>query len=520
MPTRRLRMRQLREILRLKHEVGLAHREIAAACGVGSSTVSRYLERAAAAGLGWPVPADLDDGALEARLFTRAFRVPGAMLRSAPDAAALHQELSKRGVTLQLLWQEYRAAHPQGYSYSQFCEHYRRWVRRLKPSMRQVHRAGEKVFVDFAGHKAQVVSPDTGEVTAVEIFVGVLGASGLLYAEATRGQDLGSWVAAHERMLEAYQGCPAIWVPDNLRSAVTSPHRYEPTINRTYSELAQHYGAVVIPARIRRPQDKALAELGVLLAERWVLAALRHHTFFSLADLNAAIRERVQAINDRPMKRVGVSRQQLYDRLDRPALRPLPTTPFELAEWKLCRVAPDYHVEVDHNLYSVPYTLLHEQLEARLTTTTVEVFFQSRRVASHARLTGRGRPSTQVEHMPRAHREHADWTPERIVGWASQSGPATARVVAEIMARRAHPEQGFRACLGLMRLGRHHGADRLEAACARADRLQAYSYKTVETILRNGQDRVPVPDVPDATRVLPFHANVRGAAYYGRKGGA
>ena len=333
-------MRQLREILRLKQEVGLAHREIAAACGIASSTVSLYLERAAAAGLQWPVPADLDDGALEARLFTRAFRVPGAMRRSIPDAALLQQELSKRGVTLQLLWQEYRAAHPQGYSYSQFCEHYRRWVRRLKPSMRQVHRAGEKVFVDFAGQKAHVVNPETGEVTPVEIFVGVLGASGLLYAEATRGQDLGSWVAAHVRMLEAYQGCPAIWVPDNLRSAVTSPHRYEPTINRTYSELAQHYGAVVIPARIRRPRDKALAELGVLLAERWVLAALRHRTFFSLADLNAAIRERVQAINARPMKRVGVSRQALYERLDRPALRPLPTTPFELAEWKLCRVAP------------------------------------------------------------------------------------------------------------------------------------------------------------------------------------
>jgi transposase len=513
-------MRQLREILRLKQEVGLAHREIAAACGIASSTVSLYLERAAAAGLRWPVPGDLDDGALEARLFTRAFRVPGAMMRSIPDAALLHQELTRRGVTLQLLWQEYRAAHPQGYSYSQFCEHYRRWVRRLKPSMRQVHRAGEQVFVDFAGQKAQIVNPDTGEVTAVEIFVGVLGASGLLYAEATRGQDLGSWVAAHVRMLEAYQGCPAIWVPDNLRSAVTSPHRYEPTINRTYSELAQHYGAVVIPARIRRPQDKALAELGVLLAERWVLAALRHHTFFSLADLNTAIRERVHAINARPMKRVGVSRQDLYERLDRPALRPLPTTPFELAEWKLCRVAPDYHVDVDHNLYSVPYPLLHEQVEARLTATTVEVFFQHRRVASHARLIGRGRPSTQADHMPRAHREHADWTPERLVAWAGQAGPATARVVAEVMARRAHPEQGFRACLGLMRLGRHHGADRLEAACARAERLQAYSYKTVETILRNGQDRVPLPDAADATRVLPFHPNVRGAAYYGRKGGA
>jgi transposase len=511
-------MRQLREILRLKHEVGLAHRAIAAACGVGSGTVSLYLARAAAAGLGWPVPADLDDVALEARLFTRAYRSPGAM-RSIPDAAQLHQELTGRGVTLQLLWQEYRAAQPQGYSYSQFCEHYRRWVRKLKPSMRQMHQAGEKVFVDFAGQKAHVVNPDTGEITAVEIFVGVLGASGLLYAEATLGQDLGSWIGAHVRMLDAYQGSPAIWVPDNLRSAVTRPHRYEPTINRTYEDLAHHYGAVVIPARIRRPQDKALAELGVLLAERWVLAALRHQTFFSLADLNTAIHGRVQVINTRPMKRLGVSRQDLYARVDRPALRPLPATPFELAVWKLCRVAPDYHVEVDHNVYSVPYTLLHEQVEARVTATTIEVFFQSRRVASHARLPGRGRPSTQAEHMPRAHREYAAWTPERIVTWAGHTGPATARVAAAILAGRAHPEQGFRACLGLMRLGRTAGADRLEAACARADQLRAYSYKTIETILRNGQDRLPLPGAPDTTRVLPFHANVRGAAYYGRKEG-
>lgn len=516
MPTRRLRMRQLREILRLKQEVGLTHRAIADACGIASSTVSLYLERAEAARLGWPLPADLDDAALEARLFTRAFRSPGTV-RPIPDAARLHQELMQRGVTLQLLWNEDRAAHPQGYSYSQFCEHYRRWVRTLKPSMRQVHRAGEKVFLDFAGQKAHVVNRETGALTAVDLFVGVLGGSGLLYAEATLGQDLGSWVGAHVRMLEAYQGCPAIWVPDNLRAAVTRPNRYEPEINRTYLDLAHHYGAVVIPARIRRPQDKALAEIGVLLAERWVLAALRHRTFFSLADLNAAIRERVEVINARPMKRVGVSRQQLYERVDRPALRPLPSTPFELAEWKLCRVNVDYHVEVDHNLYSVPYTLLHEQVEARVTAATVEVFFQNRRVASHARLTGRGRPSTQTEHMPRAHREYAEWTPERLVAWAGQSGPATARVVAAIMGRRAHPEQGFRACLGLMRLGRTYGAERLEAACARAERLEAYRYKTIENILRSGQDRVPLPAAADANRVLPFHPNVRGAAYYGRK---
>jgi len=460
MPTRRLQMRQLREILRLKQEVGLSHRAVGEACGIASSTVSLYLERAEAAGYRWPLPAELDDATLETRLFRRPWVVDRS--RPLPDFLAMHQELMRPGVTLQLLWNEYRAAHPTGYSYSQYCHGYRRWARRLKPSMRQVHRAGEKLFVDFAGQRPQYVDRETGEVVTVELFVGVLGASGLLYAEATRGQDLASWVTAHVHMLDAFQGTPAIWVPDNLRSAVVRPDRYEPQINRTYEDLAHHYGAVVIPARIRHPQDKALAEIGVLLAERWVLAALRHRTFFDLVELNDAIRDRVRAINDRPMKRLGVSRQALYERLDRPALRPLPSTRFELAEWKLCRVGPDYHVEVDHNFYSVPYTLLHEQVEVRM----------------------------------------------------------TARVVAEIMARRAHPEQGFRAALGLMRLGRQLGADRLEAACLRAERLGAYSFKVIENILHSGQDRVPVPEGADTTRVLPFHANVRGGAYYRRKEGA
>jgi transposase len=512
MAATRLLMRKLRDILRLKYETGLSNRAIAQACTIGVSTVSVHLQRAAAAGLRWPVPADLDDAALEARLFTRpGFFTAGP--RALPDWSALHQELKRPSVTLRLLWLEYRDQHPTGYGYSQFCDRYRRWARTLKPSMRQVHLAGEKLFVDFAGQKPHLVDGTTGEVVVVELFVGVLGASGLIYAEATRTQELAAWVDAHRRMLDAFGGSTAIWVPDNLKSGITTPNRYEPEVNRTYAELAQHYGAVVIPARIKAPKDKAKVEVSVLIAERWVLAALRHRTFFDLAALNAAIRERVDVINGRPMKVLGISRRALFEQLDRPALRPLPPTRYELAEWKPCVVNIDYHVEVDHNYYSVPYTLMHQHVEARFTSTTVEVIVNTRRVASHLRLTGRGRASTQIAHMPRSHRAHAEWTPSRLIAWAEQTGPATGRVAAGILAGRPHPEQGYRACLGLMRLGRVHGAARLEAACLRAERLRSYRYRTVEHILTNQQDRLPLDDAAPARPALT-HDNVRGAAYY------
>jgi len=379
--------------------------------------------------------------------------------------------------------------------------------------MAQVHRAGEKLFVDFSGKRPHLVDPTTGELVVVELFVGVLGASGLIYAEATRSQDLPSWVSAHVRMLDYFQGSAAIWVPDNLKSGVTMAHRYEPEINRTYAELAQHYGAVVIPARVATPTDKPKVEVRVQIAQRGVVAALRHQTFFTLADLNAAIGTRVDAINLRPMKGLGVSRRTLFEQIDRPALKSLPRTRYELATWQPCRVNIDYHVQVDHNFYSVPYQLVHARVEARLTQLTVEVFFKGHRVAVHPRLTGRGRFATQLAHMPRAHRAHAEWTPSRLIAWAEQTGPATGRLAAGILERRPHPEQGYRACLGLMRLGRVHGADRLEAACDRAARLRSYRLRTVEHILTNQQDRLPLED-PAPARPALTHENVRGATYY------
>ena len=342
MGAKRLSMRQLREILRLKHDQQLTHRAIARTCGVGVGTVSEYVGRAARAGLEWPLPGELDEAALEARLFPGAG--PGSRERVAPDVERIHQELKRVGVTLHLLWEEYREANPEGYAYSQFCEIYRRWVQKLKPSMGQVHRAGEKTFIDFSGKRPQMVDPRTGEAVPVELFVAVLGASGYTYAEATLSQQLTDWVGVHIRMVEFFGGSSRIWVPDQLKSAITQPCRYEAGVNRTYQDAADHYGAVVIPARPRKPRDKAKIESTVLVAQRWLLARIRNRTFFSLADLNAAIRELLVELNQRPMQKLRVSRLELYERLDRPALQPLPTNRYEQAEWKDCRVSIDYHI--------------------------------------------------------------------------------------------------------------------------------------------------------------------------------
>ena len=382
MPARRLLMRKIREVLRLRHELGLSHQAVARASAVGVGTVNRYLRRAAEGGLGWPLPTELDDTALEARLFPRAAPVHD---RVRPDCAYIHRELKRDGVTLQLLWEEYAQVHPLGYRYTQFCEIYRQWARRLRPSMRQVHRAGEKTFIDFSGKRPALVDPCTGELRRVELFVAVLGASNLTYAEATATQQLPDWVDAHIRMVEYFGGTTALWVPDQLKSAITRPCRYEPGVNRTYEDLAAHYGAVVVPARPRKPKDKAAAEAAVLLAQRWILARLRDETFFGLGALNQAIRVLLDELNDRPMQKLGISRRALYEQLDRPALRPLPPTRYVLAYWKHCRVNIDYHVQIDRHAYSVPFQLLREQVEVRYTTTTVEVFFKGRRVASHPR---------------------------------------------------------------------------------------------------------------------------------------
>jgi transposase len=416
-------------------------------------------------------------------------------------------------VTLLLLWVEYASDNPGGYRYSWFCELYGRWKKKLNPTMRQRHRAGEKTFVDFSGKKPHLVDPRTGELVEVELFVGVLGASNYTYAEATRSQDLESWVGAHQRMLEYFGGSSEIWIPDNLKSGVSRADRYEPGVNRTYEELAAHYGAVVIPARVRKAKDKAKVEAGVLLAQRWILAVLRNQTFFSLSGLNESIWEQLEILNGRKMQKLGASRRELFERVDRPALKPLPQEQYEIARWKQCRVSIDYHVEVDKYYYSVSYPLIHEQVETRATESVVEVYFKGRRVASHQRLRGDQRFSTKPEHMPRSHREHLEWTPSRLTAWADKTGPATGRLVSEILKHRRHPEQGYRSCLGIMSLARRFDENRLEAACARAEKLGSYGYRTVKNILSSGLDRIPLEQETESSP-SPEHENIRGAAHY------
>lgn len=518
MPAPRLSMRQVREVLRLKWACGLSDRKIAHSLRVSRPTVAEYVRRAQTAGLTWPLPDTLDDATLERQLFATAVHTPLAR-RPMPDWTVVHQELKRKRVTLLLLWQEYKALTPEGLQDSQFCEAYRQWVGHLDLVMRQSHRAGETLFVDYAGQTMPVVNALTGEVRDATLFIAVLGASNYTFAEATWSQSLPDGIGSHVRAFAARGGVPQIVVPDNLKAAVSRAHRYEPTLNRTYADLAQHYGVALVPARPARPRDQAKVEVGVQIVERWILARLRHHIFFSRPELNTTIAELLVLLNQRPFKKLPGSRQSVFEALDRPALRSLPAQPYAYAEWKLVRVNIDYHVDVDGHYYSVPYRLVKQQLEARLSAQVVEIFHKGTRVASHQRSPLKGRHSTVAAHMPKAHQQYAEWTPQRLVLWAAKTGEATARVVATILTSRPHPQQGFRACLGLMRLGKRYGEDRLEAACRRALRIGACSYKSIESILKHDLDQQPLPGQPPAAPVIT-HDNIRGAQYYHTNEGA
>lgn len=513
MPKEKLPMRKVREVLRLKWGCGLSSRAVAQSCGIARSTVAEYLRRAERAELSWPLPEGLDEEKLDSLLFP-VLEPVAAQERFLPDWAEVHRELKRKGVTLSLLWQEYKEAHPEGYQYSFFCEHYRRWQGALDVCMRQDHKAGEKMFVDYAGHTMPLTDRKTGEVREAQVFVAVLGASNYTYVEATEGQTLPDWIGSHVRALMFFRGAPAIFVPDNLRSGVSKAHWYEPEVNRSYEECARHFGAAVVPARVRRPQDKALAELGVQGIERQLLARLRNHTFFSLAELNRALWRLLEEYNQRPFQKLQGSRKSLFETLEQPALRPLPPQAYEYGEWKKARVNVDYHIAVDGHFYSVPYQLVKEQVDVRITATTVEVFHKHKRIASHFRGHHKNGYSTVKEHMPETHRQYAEWTPERLVRWAEKAGGQTAALIEAILAGRLHPQQGFRACLGIMRLGKLYGQDRLEAACARALAIQAPNFKSVESILKKGLDRQPLPKAEPEQPVIE-HDNIRGPEYYG-----
>ena len=506
-------MRKIKEILRLKFELGLKNREIARSCLIPHTTVANYLRRARDAGLTWPLPPDLDEGTLERQLFADD---PWARTRETrlPDFASIHEEFRRhRHVTLQLLWEEYKESQPDGYQYSRFCELYNRWVQKLDLVLRQDHRVGEKMFVDHAGPTVPIVDRETGQVHEAAIFVAVLGASNYTYAEATWNRNLASWIGSHIRTVEFFQGVPAVTVPDNWKTGVKDPCYYEPDLNPTYRDFAQHYGTVIIPARVRKPRDKAKVEAGVLIVERWILAALRKHTFHTLAELNLAIRELLVKLNQRKFRKLDTTREKLFEELERPALKPLPPEPFTFAEWKKARANIDYHVEIERHYYSVPYQLVHQEVEARIAAATVEIFLKGRRIVTHTRSFVPGKHTTLPEHRPKKH-QNLEWTASRMIERGLVIGTSTAAALERIMESRKHPELGYRSCLGVLRLGERYGRERLETACRRAVALNACSYRRIKSMLETGLDRQPLEPVATPAAHRDVHANVRGAGYY------
>ena len=505
MGQQRLPVRKIREVLRLK-AAGFSDRQIAVSIGSARSTIQECVRRAIAAGVGWPLPAELDEAALHGQLYRRS--VPLTRTPQ-PDFSYLHAQLQRRSVTRMLLWQEYKAAEPNGWQYSVFCDQYRRWLRSQELVFRQEHVPGDKLFVDYAGQTVPITDRLTGESTAAQIFVATLGASNYTYAEATLSQRLPDWLASHVRALAYFGGVPRAIVPDNLKSGVSKARRYEPDLNPAYQAFAEHYGVAILPARVRRPRDKAKVETGVLVVERWILARLRNRTFFSLAALNEAIAHLIEYLNTRAFKKMPGCRRSRFQELEQPALQPLPLRAYEFAEWRLAKVHPDYHIEVGRAFYSVPYRLIGERVDVRLTANAVEIFHAGQPVAAHARAQERGRRSTRSAHRPQRHVAMIENTLARTLDRARSVGPATHAVIQQQAQSRKHPEETLRSSQGILRLARDFSPERLEAACERALILKAYSYRAVRALI----DLPIAPTAAPAALDLP-HENLRGADYF------
>lgn len=509
-----LSMRQIRELLRLKHEHGLSVREIARSSGLPVSTAGDYLKRAQTAGLSWPLPEGLAEEQLLEKLLGKGATqaVTNPPFKALPDWKAIHQELRRKGVTLQLLWNEYHQTHPEGYAYSRFCELYREWEGTLDPVLRQVQVPGQKMFVDWAGQTVPIRNPSDGTVSQGHLFVAVLGASNKTFAEAFPNEQLPCWIAGHVHAYAFYGGVASVTVPDNPKTAVVRACRYEPQLHRSYAEMAEHYGTVVLPARPHKPRDKAHVETGVQIAERHILATLRDQQFFSVGALNEAITPLLAKLNAKPFQKLEGSRDSWFETEEKARLLPLPTTPFQLAVWSQAKANIDYHVVVDNHFYSVPYQLVHEPLEVRMTDCSVELFHQGKRVAAHARSHQAGRATTLEEHRPKSHQKHLQWTPSRLIDWAAKTGPNCAKVVEEILRHQPHPEMGYRSCLGIINLGKGAGLERLEAACKRALHFKVCSYRSVKSILQSRLENQPLEE--QLPLPSPPHENLRGAPYY------
>ncbi|HCR5300962.1 TPA: IS21 family transposase [Legionella pneumophila] len=505
-------MRKIKEILKLNHEK-VANREIARRLNISAGSVSNYLLRAKSAGLMWPLSDKYSEDKIYSILFCKTSKKGSHPL---PDFSKIHKEIKRKGVTLMLLWYEYQSQNPGGYSYSRYCELYREFTGKLNPVMRMTHRAGEKLFVDYSGLTVPWIDKNTGEVHRAQIFVTVLGASNYTFIEATADQSLFSWVQSHVHAFEFYGGVPVCLVPDNLKSGVTKSHLYDPDVNRTYQELADHYGVAVVPARVRAPKDKSKVEVGVQGVQRWILAPLRDVTFFSVHDINEAIRPLLQAYNERTFYELEGTRLSQYREVDKPALKPLPSRPYVYADWKKARSGADYHVAIDKHYYSIPHRYLKEVIDVRLTSATIECFHKGNRIAIHQRSYRPGH-TTLRDHMPRKHQDYAEWTPERMHTWANTIGPNTGKLIKALTDMHKIPEQSFRGCLGILRMSKTYGNERLENAALRALHIGAIRYKNIESILKSGLDQQPLPLLAGesmTTEPTRLHDNIRGSKYF------
>lgn len=508
----RLHVKKIREVLRLRLDLGLPYRRIASSVDCGTTAVGDCLVRFKASGLIWPLPTDILDSELELRLYPG--QASAVLAKVTPDWLYVHGELKKKSVTKMLMWLEYKDQHPEGYQYTQFCSHYLVWAKSADLVFRNEHKAGERVFIDYVGQTMPIWDAVTGESKSAQIFIGVLGASNYTFAEATWSQTIPDWLGSHNRMFKAFGGVPAILVPDNLKSAITKACRYDPVVSGAYYALAKHYDTSVIPARAAKPRDKAKAEAGVLLVERWILAALRNRKFFSLEELNQAIAELLVRLNFKKFQKLDGTRKSLFESIDKPALKPLPTTEFEICDFKLARVNINYHVELDRYNYSVPYQHVQKEAVIRYTPTLVEIFCNSELIATHLRRSKVGGYTTLPEHMPPKHQAHIKWSPERMVNWVGEAGPNTAKVGELILASRQHPEQSYKIILGLIRMGEKVGKSRLENACTRAIAMNTPYYGSIKNILKSGLDKSPNRATAKAESLSICHENIRGPEYY------
>jgi len=513
MAQRRLCMRKNKEILRLKYELGKSQREIKSICRAGKTTVQECLRRAKTAGIGWILASGMTEEELEKRLFPEKAEKPGNKAIRAPiPFQYIFEELRRPNVTLSLLWEEYKNENPNGCQLSWFSEQVKKYLGRVNYSMRQEHKAGEKAFVDF-GTGIDIIDGLTGKIIQTEIFVFVWGASKKIYAEAVLREDTESWIKVNTNALEYFGCCPKAIVPDNLKAAVTKADRYEPEINRTYEEFAEHYGTAIMPARSRKPKDKSLAENGVKLAKRWILARLRNKTFTNIAELNSAIKELLIRLNSKVMKNPGKSRNDLFLILDKPNALLLPEKPYEYSQWKKAKVNINYHISFEKHEYSVPYTCIHKKVDVKITTNLVEVYLKGQLICSHLRNRMEYGYTTQKEHMPPSHQKYLEWTPQRILEWAEKYGPCVFTLIKKIIASRVFAEQAYKSCLGIIRLEKHYTPERLNAACERALKYNVFSYKGVKNILQNGLD-AKSEQFLHLSNTSKLHCNIRGADYF------